>query len=112
MVELYKTAADFSNMTGLMPYAASVETAVPGFFSILIFCVWIFGTAGSYFAVLTTTGRKRFWQSLTALSFVCFLSSLLVSAMNTATISFLSGYWVGFYILMTVVSYYLLDKYQ
>ena len=110
MVELYKTAIDF-NGTGLTPYAAAVETAVPGFFAIVIFCIWIFGTAGSYFAILNSSGKKRFWQSLTAMSFVSFLLSLLVAAMNSTQVTYLSGYWVGFYILMTGSSYYLLDKY-
>jgi hypothetical protein len=108
MVEMYKTAADFTG-TGLLPYLYSIESAVPGFFTILTFCIWIFGTAASYFSILNNSGRKGILQSLTAMSFVSFLVALLFSALNSSEMTILSGYWVGFYILMTVTSYYLMD---
>jgi hypothetical protein len=62
--------------------------------------------------ILKTTGKKRFWHSLTAMAFVTFLASLLISAMNTATTTYLSGYWVGFYILMIIASWFFLDNYK
>lgn len=111
MTELYRTAADFTG-TGLIPYFAAIESAVPGFFSIVLFVIWMFGTAGVYFTILSTTGKKRFFPALTSLSFVTFLLSLLVTAMNNTEVTFLTGYWIGFYILMTVVSYFLLDNYN
>jgi hypothetical protein len=111
MVELYKTAADFTG-SGFIPYVYSVADAVPGLFSIIIFCVWLFGTAGVYFAILNGTARKRFFQAMLSMSFVSFLLSLLIAAMNSVEMNLLSGYWVGFYILMTVTSYFLLDRYE
>jgi hypothetical protein len=79
---------------------------------IILFFVWILGTASSYYAILTLTGKKRFWHSLTAMSFATFLMSLILAAMNEADFTFLSGYWVAFYILMTMASYFLLDRYK
>lgn len=111
MVEKYKTMADFGGV-GVVPVLSAIVTAIPQFFPILLFIIWLFGTGGSYFAILKTTGRKRFWHSLTSFSFVTFLMSLLVAGMNTTDITFLSGYWVGFYILMTGVSFILLDRYK
>ena len=111
-MEKYKTMLDFGDSNGIIPVLSAVVTAIPPFFSIILFMLLILGTASSYFAILTSTGKKRFWHSLTALSFVCFLLSLLISAMNTTTITFLNGYWVGFYILMTLVSWFMLTHYK
>jgi hypothetical protein len=97
---------------GIVPLLSAVVTAIPPFFSIILFVIWIFGTGASYFTMLKTTGKKRFWHSLTAMSFAMFLASLIIAAMNTATITFLDGYWIGFYILMTVISWVLLDRYK
>jgi hypothetical protein len=97
---------------GIVPLLSAVVTAIPPFFSIILFVIWIFGTGSSYFTILKTTGKKRFWHSLTAMSFAMFLASLLIAAMNTATTTFLDGYWIGFYILMTVISWVLLDRYK
>lgn len=108
---VYCTMDDFGGV-GVVPLLSSIVTAIPPFFSILLFVIWLLGTGGSYFAILKSTGRKRFWHSLTAFSFVSFLMSLLLAGMNTADITFLSGYWVGFYILMTIASYILLDRYK
>lgn len=106
------TVNDFGGV-GVVPVLSSIVTAIPPFFSILLFVIWLFGTGSSYFTILKTTGKKRFWHSLTAFSFVTFLMSLVVAGMNgTNDITFLSGYWVGFYILATVVSFVLLDRYK
>lgn len=107
----YKTMADFSG-EGLIPILSAIVTAIPPFFSIILFVIWLGGTTSSYFAILKLTGRKRFFHSLTAMSFICFLSSLLIIGMNNSTIEFLNGYWVGFYILMTIVSYFMLSNYK
>jgi len=107
----YKTMSDFGG-AGIVPLLSAIVTAIPPFFSIILFVLWLFGTGGSYFAILKTTGKKRFWHSLTAFSFVTFLMSLLIAGMNTSEITFLSGYWVGFYILMTLASFVLLDRYK
>ena len=110
-MDKYLTMQDFGGV-GIIPMFSSIVTAIPLFFPILLFLIWIFGTAASYFTILKTTGKKRFWHSLTAFSFATFISSLLVAAQNTESITFLNGYWIGFYITMTVVSWVLLDKYK
>ena len=112
LMEKYKTIIDFPNVDGIMKVIYSVVTAIPPFFPIMLFVFWLGGAAISYFAVLQITGRKRFWHCLTAMSFSCFLLSLLLAAMNTTTIKILDGYWVGFYILMTLVSWWLLSNYK
>lgn len=111
-MQKYKTMTDFGNLTGVMPMLSSISTAIPPFWSIILFVIWIFAAASSYYVMLKTTGKKRFFHALTGSSFVCFLLSLLIAGMNTATITFLSGYWIGFYILMTMASWYLLSNYK
>lgn len=108
---VYQTMTDFGGV-GVVPLLSAVVTAVPGFFSIILFVILIVGTGSSYFSILKTTGKKRFWHSLTAMSFVTFILSLVITAMNTATIEFLNGYWVGFYILMTLGSWFMLTNYK
>lgn len=110
-MQKYLLMEDFGGQ-GIIPLLSAVVTAIPEFFSIILFVIWIFGTASSYFTILKTTGKKRFWHSLTAMSFVIFLASLLVAGQNTADITFLNGYWIGFYILMTTGSWILLDRYK
>lgn len=110
-MEKYKTMLDFGGV-GIIPLLSAIVTAIPPFFPVVLFMIWLFGTGGSYFAILKTTGKKRFWHSLTAFSFITFLLSLLIAGMNTAETTFLSGYWIGFYILMTIASFVLLDRYK
>ena len=107
----YKVATDFSG-DGFIPIVKSVVTAIPPFFSISLFLFWIFGTASSYFVILKTTGKKRFLHTFTAMSFVSFIASLILVALNESSFTYLSGYWVGFYIVMTIVAYILLDNYK
>jgi len=107
-----QTIANFSTDTGAMPMLNSVVTAVPGFWSILLFFLWIFSTAGSYFLILKTTGKKRFWHVLTAMSFVIFLASLLIVSLNSTTVQHLNPYWVGFYIMMVLLSWLGLSNYK
>ena len=111
MVQLYSTMETFGDITLLNLFKA-VCTAIPEFFPIILFFVWIFFSGASYFTILKTTGKKRFFHTLTAMSFISFLLSLLIAAMNEADFVFLNGYWVGFYILMTVVSTYMLSQYK
>jgi hypothetical protein len=108
---MFCEAANFTG-SGAMPVLKAVSTAVPPFFAVTIFMIWLFGAASSYFAIAKLTGRKRFWNVITAFSFIAFLVSLLVVAMNDSQVTFLSGYWVGFYILMTVGSYFMLSNYK
>ena len=110
-MEQYQTASDFVS-TGILPVMESVVHAVPVFFPVTLFLVLLFGSGASYFIILNTTGKKRFWHTLTSMSFVTFLSSLLISAQNTVITTFLSGYWVGFYILMVLVSWFMLSNYK
>jgi len=103
---------DFGGV-GIVPLLKAVTQATMGqFLAITLFIIWILGTASSYFAILKTTGNKRFWQCLTSMSFATFLMSLVLAGMNEATFTFLSGYWVGFYIVMTMASFFLLDRYK
>jgi hypothetical protein len=111
-MEKLKTIANFTNQTGAMPLVNSVVTAVPGFWSIFLFFLWIFATAGSYMLILKTTGKKRFWHVLVAMSFIVFLSSLLIVSMNTALVEHLNPYWVGFYIMMVLLSWLGLSNYK
>ena len=110
-MDKYQTMADFGGV-GAIPLLSAVVTAIPPFFSIILFFIWIFGTGSSYFVILKTTGKKRFWHSLTAFSFSTFILSLLVAGMNTATVTFLDGYWIGFYILTVLISFLLLSHYK
>jgi len=110
-MEKFKTMADFGGV-GVIPLLSAIVTAVPVFFPVMLFAIWIFLSGASYYTILKTTGKKRFWHSLTAVSFICFLSSLLIAGMNTTALTFLSGYWVGFYILMTLASWYMLSNYK
>lgn len=110
-MEKFQTMADFGGI-GAINLLSAVITAVPQFFSVTLFVLWLFGSGSSYYIILKTTGKKRFWHSLTSMSFVCFILSLTVVAMNTATITFLDGYWVGFYILMVLTSFFLLSHYK
>lgn len=110
-MEKYKVMSDFGG-DGMIPFLSAIVTAVPPFFSIMLFVLWITGTASSYYGILVATGKKRFWHALTAISFVCFLSSLLIAGMNSNTIEFLNGYWIGFYILMTLISWFMLSNYK
>jgi len=107
----YLVMQDFGGV-GIVPMFSAIVTAIPLFFPIMLFLIWIFGTAASYFTILKTTGKKRFWHSLTAFSFATFVASLLMAAQNTTDITFLHGYWVAFYIVMTVFSWILLDRYK
>ena len=110
-MQKYQTMTDFSG-SGFIPILSAIVTAIPPFFSIVLFVIWVGGTASSYFAILKLTGKKRFFHALTSVSVICFLSSLLIIGMNTSTMEFLNGYWVGFYILMVLMSYFLLSNYK
>ena len=111
-MEQYLTAADF-NGTGVVPYISAVSAANPMFWAITLFVLWITINAASYFAILKTTGRKRFFHTFTATTFIIFIISLIVATMNgTNGIIFLSGYWVAFYLLMTVIGWFLLENYK
>lgn len=110
-MDKYLTMVDFGG-TGVIPLLKSIVTAIPMFFPTLLFFIWILGSASSYFAIYNFTGKKRFWHSLTAMSFAMFISSLLIAGMNEVSFTFLSGYWVAFYILMTLMSWFLLSNYK
>ena len=111
VAQLYPTMETFGTVT-LLNMFKSIVTAIPEFFSVILFFIWIFFSGASYFTILKTTGKKRFWNSLTAMSFVCFFLSLFIASMNEVAFVFINGYWVGFYILMTVVSLFMLNHYK
>lgn len=110
-MQQYLTMQDFGGV-GIIPLLKSIVTAIPIFFPMLLFLLWLFITAASYYAILNYTGRKRFWHAFTSVSFTMFIMSLLIAAMNEESFTFLSGYWVGFYLLWTVIAYILLDNYK
>ncbi len=110
-MQKYLIMNDF-NGSGFIPIMSAVSTAIPQFWSLLLFVFWIVINAASYFSILKLTGKKRFFHTFTSTSFIIFLVSLVVTAQNTSSIKFLEGYWVGFYILMVVMGYVLLEKYK
>jgi hypothetical protein len=110
-MDKFKTMEDFGGV-GVVPILDSVVSAVPVFFNVTLFVVWLFLSGASYFTILKTTGKKRFWHTLTSTSFVIFITSLVIAAMNHDSIVYLSGYWVGFYVLMTMASWYMLSNYK
>lgn len=113
-MQKYKTMLDFPADKGVIPLLKAIVTAIPPFFSIILFVIWLLGSGGAYYAILKTTGKKRFWACLTSMSFITFLLSLVIASMNfmNGSVEFISGYWVGFYILMTIISYYMLSNYK
>jgi len=110
-MQKYLTYTEFSG-EGLVPIMSAVSSAIPLFWPLLLFVFWIAINGASYFSILKLTGKKRFFHTFTAVSFIIFLASLSIASMNTVAITFLSGYWVAFYILMTVVGYFLLHYYK
>jgi len=110
-MERYLTSSSY-NGTGLKPVMDSVSSAIPLFWPLLLFVFWIAINGASYFAILKLTGKKRFFHTFLATSFVMFLSALVLSANNTAAIIYISGYWVAFYLMMTVVGWFLLSQYK
>ena len=110
-MQKYKTMIDFPAESGAIPVLNSVVTAIPYFFPIILFVIWILGSGGAYYAILKTTGKKRFWACLTSMSFISYLLSLIIASMNN-TVEYLNGYWVRFYILMTLGSFFLLTHYK
>lgn len=111
-MDKYKTIADFPDASIIMALIYSVVSAVPPFFSLALFIIWMFGSAASYFAILRMTGKKRFFHVTTAFSFAVFILSLLFASLNSADVQVLPGYWVVFYALMTGLSYLGLSFYK
>ena len=110
-LDQYKTMEDFGGV-GVVPLLDSIVSAVPVFWDVTLFVLWLMLSGASYFVMLKTTGKKRFWNAITAVSFIMFIASLLIAAMNHDGITYLAGYWVGFYVLMTMASWYMLSNYK
>lgn len=108
---VYKTIQDFPNQSVPMAITSSVVTAVP-FFAVTIFLIWLIAPAAAFFAIRKITGKNRYWHSITAMSFICFLSSLTIAMMNTDTLKYIEPYWIAFYILATVGSWFMLKNYK
>lgn len=111
MVVMYKTLTDFPNQSAAVQVLYSVVSAFPNFFPLFLFLFWIFMTASGYFIVLKTSGQRRYWQYSTSISFISFILSLFLVAMN-GEVTVLSPYWIAFYILVTVGSWYGLKQYK
>jgi hypothetical protein len=111
-MDMYKTITDFPDQSVIVALIYSVVSAVPPFFMIALFFVWLFGGGASYFAILRLTGRKRFFHVATGFSFGSFILSLLFASLNSSTVTVLSGYWVAFYALMTGLAYLGLSFYK
>ena len=111
-MDKYKSIQDFPNSSGAMSLVDPVVTAIPPFFPFLLFIIWIFAAGASYFIVLKTTAKRRFWHCLLGSSFGFFLISLVIAMQNSTSIIYLDGYWVGFYILMVMGSYFMVTNYK
>jgi len=111
-IEQLHTMTDYGGV-GVVPLLDSIVVATGGyFFSITLFVMLFTLTGASYFTMLKFTGKKRFWNAITAVSFTTFLSSLIIASMNHDSIIYLNGYWVGFYTLLTVGSWFMLSNYK
>lgn len=108
---VYKTMLDFPNQSVPMAITSSVVTAIP-FFSVTIFLLWLIAPAAAFFAIRKITGKSRYWHSITAMSFVCFLASITIAMMNTDAITYIEPYWIAFYILATVGCWFMLKIYK
>ena len=111
-MDYYKIITDFPSESVIVALIYSVASAVPPFFALSLFVIWLFGSASSYFAILRLTGKKRFFHVITGFSFGTFIISLLFASLNSSTVTVLNGYWVGFYVLMTGLSYLGLSFYK
>jgi len=111
-MEYYRVISDFDTTSSTLAFFQAIASAVPPLFSVILFVFWLLGTATSYFVILKTTGKKRFFQTLTAMSFVMFLASLLMASLNTVDVVVLNGYWIIFYIMMTGLSWLGLRQYK
>jgi len=113
-MDYYATMGDLTteSVGSFLAFFQAIALAVPMFFSLAIFLFWILGAASSYFVILKTTGKKRFFHVIAAMSFVMFLVSLFLAGMNTASVTIMSGYWVAFYIVATALSWYGLSQYK
>lgn len=113
-MEYYTTMNDLGG-SGIIQFVQSIALATPGLFSFFILLFWVFGSAVTYYAILKTSGKKRFFHALTGYSLVSLLLSLLFASMNNlndTSITILSGYWVGFYVLATLFSWWGLSEYK
>jgi len=108
---VYKTIADFPSQSIPMAMTSSVVTAVP-FFSVTIFLLWLIAPAAAFFAIRKITGKSRYWHALTAMSLVCFLGALIIAQLNTDVLTYIEPYWIAFYIMATVGSWFLLKLYK
>jgi hypothetical protein len=91
--------------TGLVGITDTIVQAVPPFFPILIFVIWLLGSLVIYYSNIKTTNEKNLKNGLLAMSFVCFLLSLFISSLNTQEIIYLPFYWIIFYIVTTAFIY-------
>ena len=110
-MDKYSVIADFPSESVIVALIYSVASAMPPFFAISLFVIWLFGSASSYFAILRLTGKKRFFHVITSFSFSVFILSILFASLN-GDVQVLNGYWVGFYALMTGLSYLGLSFYK
>lgn len=113
-MDYYTTMGDLTaaGTNSFLAFFQAIALAVPMFFPLAIFLFWLLGSASSYFIILKTTGKKRFFHAITAMSFVMFLASLFLAGMNNSDVTIMSGYWVAFYIVATGFSWYGLSQYK
>ena len=108
---LYKEAADFTTDNFAVGTLKSVVSAVPFSFDLTLFLIWVFFTAGCFVMIQKTTGQRKYLFVLMAVNFLVFLSSIMLVLMNSAEFQFLSPYWVAFYLMMSVLSYWGSNKF-
>ena len=104
-MDLHLTASNFTNSTGVIPYTDAIVASINDFFGLFFFLLWIIGVIIIYTSELKTTNAKKLFESLTAISLFCLIICLFGITANTATLTYVSPYWIFFYILMTAIAY-------
>lgn len=95
---------------GLMGMIETVVLAVPPFFPIIIFVIWLIGSLIIYNNNIKATNEKNIKNSLLTMGFVAFISTLILTSLNTETITYMPYYWIIFYILIIALIYYFIKE--
>lgn len=98
---------NISNISeGFLGMIDTVVMAVPPFFPIIIFVIWLIGSLIIYTNNIKSTNEKNIKNPLLAMAFVAFLSTLALTSLNRETIIYMPYYWIIFYILIIACIYY------
>lgn len=82
MAQLFKTAGDYPNATGINKVLYSLRDAIPFFnpFAAILFIVMLTLTSGFYYAFVNMSGKERFFNALLASNFITFMASVFLVA--------------------------------